>query len=175
MVMRRLLVLLAILGLAGGACSDDDGGRTAVSTSTAAPTTVATALDLPDQYACGYGVALGSTDQTVGLFVHVDYENFEIDRPPTEGGAIGGDTWVGELEQGTDLFANWCTDLITDPQAQVDDTIPVTSGTIELVDVPSDGGCGESATIELRDVELADGQTVPDTTVDADGWGCFPG
>jgi hypothetical protein len=175
---RRLLLALTVVLVGGVACSDGGGGAAATSsTSLAVTTTVVppSAGDLSDPYACGFGVALGNPAQTTGLFVHVDYERTSIDDVPTEGGRIGDGEWVGELRRGSDLFANWCTDVIVDPQAIEEETVSVTGGTIELVGASADLACGDPITVELRDLQLADGQTLPDATFDAEGWGCFAG
>jgi hypothetical protein len=162
--MRRAIVLLVVL-LA--ACSDD-GGETAVTTTEPpGPTTSVVPPELSEHYACGYGVAVGSPDQTAGLFVY----GIEAD-PPTETD-LASDAWYADYRTGTNLFANWCTDLITDPQAEFDEGIQVTGGTIELVDVPE--ACGPPATVELHDVVLADGRELGNFTVEATGWACFAG
>jgi hypothetical protein len=170
--MRRLLLLLPLLVLV--ACSDD-GDTAAPATTATTPTTSTTVggdvdLVLTEDYACGYGVAVGSEDQTVGLFVHsVDHD------PTTPGGEIGGGEWEGELRTGTDLFANWCTDVIFEPEAEVDETVALASGTIELDTPPEVDSCNHRVDARLRDLVLEDGRDLANLDVAAIGWGCVPG
>ncbi len=170
--MRRPLLVLAVLVLVGGACSDDgDEARlTETTVTTTVTTTSSPGVELVDSYACGHGVAIGSADQTVGLFAYADGE---LSEPlPTD---LSSRPWVAELRRGQDLFANWCTDLVSDPQAEIDERLAVVSGTIEVgADLDADF-CSERVTAELHDVVVEGRIELGDLTIDASGWGCFPG
>jgi hypothetical protein len=164
--MRRL-ALLALLVLS--ACGDDEATVPSTTARSSPSTTEVSDLGLTEPYACGFGVALGAPDQAVGLFVHLADQAIV----PTDVDLVGAG-WDAELRQGTDLFANWCTDVIVDPVAEVEDVVAVVGGTVEL-EVGEGRGCPRSVTAELHDVELADGRLLGDLTVTASGWGCIPG
>lgn len=134
---------------------------------------------LTEQYGCGFGFYLGSSDETAGLFVH--FEDFEAAQagqvPPSS--ELAGEAWRAQLQFGSDLFANWCDDVLEPDEStpEIDETWDVT-GTIDIIDLADPGGCGP-ATARLGDVEARspDGEvaTLGDFDVVNEFWGCFAG
>lgn len=135
---------------------------------------VATA-QLTEMWGCGYGFHASDAGQTVGLQLWTD-------APPADGATVvlPDPAWDAELQVGERLFANWCTDLPTEPDPQVDETWPVVGGTMVVTVPPGPGLCSRStatATITGLTVEAPDGGTVTltDLALTNDGWGCFAG
>ncbi|HEU4894285.1 MAG TPA: hypothetical protein VFT85_00485, partial [Acidimicrobiia bacterium] len=96
--------------------------------------------ELTEEYGCGYGFYASNPEQTVGLFI--EFSDFEAaangDVPDTS--ALDDGTWNARLEFGTDLFANWCDDVLEpgEPTPQVGETWQLT-GTIEIDQLPPPG------------------------------------
>lgn len=132
--MKRTLLALVAMALIAG-CGSDDGGAT--------PTP-----ELTEQYACGYGFYASNPEQTVGLFI--EFSDFEAARngdiPETS--QLDEDTWNARLEFGTDLFANWCDDVLEpgEPTPEVGETWQL-SGTIEIDELPASGQGRAAATL----------------------------
>jgi len=129
--MRRTLIAVALLSLA--ACSTSSTPENP---------------ELTEQYACGYGFYASNVEQTVGLFI--GFSDFEAaqsgDVPETS--QLDDDIWQAELRFGTDLFANWCDDVLEpgEPTPEVGETWQL-SGTIEIDELPSTGQGPASATL----------------------------
>ncbi|HYF46055.1 MAG TPA: hypothetical protein VD926_07580 [Acidimicrobiales bacterium] len=175
--MRRLLLPLAVLGLAGGACSDGAPEAAGSTAATTAPTTTTAvrpgALDLTEEWGCGGVLALSTRDEATALFVHVDFDRVWLDE--AEPGPLVGGDWVAELRSGSNLFANWCTDVITEPFTEVEATVPVEAGSIEVTRGGVRQHCGGPFVAQLHDVRLADGRRLGDLTVHTRRWGCVQG
>lgn len=109
--------------------------------------------ELTEQYGCGYGFYASNVEQTVGLFI--GFSDFEAaqsgDVPETS--QLEDDTWQAELRFGTDLFANWCDDVLEpgEPTPEVGETWQL-SGTIEIDELPP-AGQGGPASATLTEVE----------------------
>lgn len=136
--------------------------------------------ELSETYSCQYGFYLGNVSQTVGLFV--TYQDYEAAQQGdiTMTSDIDGDVWKAELQFGSNLFANWCDDVLEadEPRSEVDMTWDV-SGVIEVTEL-DDSGCGRgSARASLSDLIATDseGETIelPDLQVENEAWGCIPG
>lgn len=135
--MRRTLIAIALLSLA--ACSSS-GSTPEIP-------------ELSEQYGCGYGFYASNVEQTVGLFVvFSDFDAAESGNIP-ETSQLNGDTWDAEIRFGTDLFANWCDDVLEpgEPTPEYGETWQV-SGTIEVHELPP-AGRGGPASATLTDVE----------------------
>jgi len=162
--MRKAIVLLGAL-VALSACSGgDDAGPEPV--------------DLTVEYPCGFGFYASNEDQTTGMLL--TYRDFD--------GAWAGNVarsgqieaaWDAQLQYGTDLFANWCDDVLepNEPTPEVDTTWAIT-GEIEVVELPAAGVCG-TATAQLHDV-VAMGPAdqmleLGELTITNPSWGCFAG
>jgi hypothetical protein len=146
-----------------------------------APAVTVEASALVDDYGCGYGFAKGNTDQTLGLIISFngDYVPGGPDvSTPLE---LASDDWYAAIQTGTDLFANWCDDVIEvdEPTPIVDETWAVVAGTLAVTSgTPTDcGGGAVAATLTGAVAESADGEqvTLDDIELTNTGWGCFAG
>ena len=121
--------------------------------------------DLTRTYGCGYGFWLGNGDHTVALRLEFA---FPLDAPDTytpHGTATLPDSsWSGRLFFGTDLYSNWCDDVIEDDEPTPVETgsMPITGGTITWILAPRifDGGPAAIAVDDLEATTL-DGESVP--------------
>jgi hypothetical protein len=167
-----------------GGCSDDDAGSPVSTTTTSPPTTTTTAPEavgatLTEDWGCGYGFAAGNPEQTVGLVIQLS-ERLAVDqgRLPAHTD-LAGDSWDAVLREGEHLFANWCNDVIIDPQADVSAELPVVEGTLEITSGRLGQQCPLTVEAQLTGVVALgeDGQRVDvgDLTVGNESWGCFAG
>jgi hypothetical protein len=133
-------------------------------------------------WGCGYGFRISDEAQTTTLAIeHPD--SFE---PPLAAGdtftvELPDPAWQVEARLGTDLYANWCNDVVVAgaPEPKVAETWTAVSGTLEVEVHQPD--CGNShAEVEATDLVLEDpdGERValdePVWIVNT-GWGCFAG
>lgn len=131
------------------------------------------------QHDCGYGFYVGTEDQTAGLFVDfTDFEAAQAGAVPDVSQLSTG-AWRADLQFGSDLFANWCDDVLEpdEPTPEIEEVWDLT-GTIEINQLPPAGECGR-ATGRLTDV-VAHGPddetlTLGDLDVTNEFWGCFAG
>jgi hypothetical protein len=170
------LAVATVAALALVACGDDGGGP---SERFGSPPT-STDLELTEDWGCGYGFAAGNADQTVGLVIRLS-DDLVTDqaRLPAEMD-LAGDAWEAEVRQGSDLFANWCSDVIEEPEADVDEVLPVVAGTLEITSGQlTQSGSDEPVVAELTGVvaESEDGEELElgDLTVTNGSWGFFAG
>jgi hypothetical protein len=116
---------------------------TATTTTTSLPsTTVSTSLPpLVDDYGCGRGFWIGSSDQTVGLFV------FFTNTPAVS--SLPAHGWHAEVWTGHDLFATWCDPDVdpAGPRAVVDERWRVVAGSIIVVEMPGSGEWGPAGAL----------------------------
>ena len=162
--MRKGIVLFGVL-VALTACSgDDESGPEQV--------------ELTEEYACGFGFYAGNQDQTTGLMI--SYRDFDGAWAGTvaRSGQLDA-AWDADLQFGTDLFANWCDDVLEEgePTPEVEAAWSV-SGQMEVTELPPAGQCGQ-AVARLTDL-VATGpadQTLDlgDLTITNTAWGCFAG
>ncbi len=144
-------------------------------------------LDLVVDHGCGYGFATSTADQTAGLslfwtngFDASTLRPFGLDE--TGSVALPSVGWEGELWIGTDLFANWCDDVV-----EVDEPVPsiverwtVVSGVLTF-DEPD--GLVEFATAPVTatlsgvTIESAGGEQreLADINLTNPAWGFFAG
>ena len=144
-------------------------------------------IDAPDlsqvseSYPCGYGFQAGSPDQTVGIFLYPS----DFPRTPEEAAIaeidLPNEDWVAVVAQGSDLFSNWCDDVMEPgeptPYRAAEHTIVAGHLSITSAEGPFDCG-GVPVTAELTDLVIeVDGERVElgDITITNDGWGCFAG
>ena len=123
------------------------------------PVPVLDPADLTVAHPCGTGFQLGTPDQRAGLFI----------RPTTESANVSGThsladgTWRGTVRLGSDLFANWCDDVLEpdEPRSVTLEEWPVVEGAIDVV-LPPDGEWGPATLAGTGLVaERPDGQRVP--------------
>lgn len=164
--MKVTLWLLALLAMACGS----------VMPARLAPEDLPAPTDLTEEWGCGHGFWVGDPEQTQALRF-----SYRGEGPPKEIVELPHPDWDGVLELGTDLFANWCDDVI-----ETDEPTPVThwsleivSGGLELVgEVPEDYSGGSLAVVASDlGVEMPDGQVVPlgSMEITNPNWGFFAG
>lgn len=146
---------------------------------TQAPSTRAVATaDLTEMWGCGYGFHASNPEQTVALRFTA-----ATSAPPSSRTAeLPDPAWEAEVVTGTDLYANWCDDVIEpdEPTPVIDGTFPVVGGTIAVTAPTPNVGCGDAeatAVITGLEVRAPDGATLGlgDLTVTNPSWGCFAG
>jgi hypothetical protein len=137
------------------------------------------APNLTEQYDCGFGFYAGNTDQTVGLIItYADFAAAQNGNVP-ETSQLTDEVWQAELQFGSDLFSNWCDDVLEpfEPTPEVTETWHV-SGKIEIVELPS-AGQGGAATALLTGMAAQgpDGETLSldDMEIVNEFWGTFAG
>lgn len=108
---------------------------------------------------CGRGFQIGTPDQRAALLL----------RPSSDEGPQPGQhdlrdgDWRGTVRIGSDLFANWCDDVLEpdEPRSVTLEEWPVVEGTIDVV-LPPDGEWGPATLTGTGLVaERPDGQRVP--------------
>jgi hypothetical protein len=186
-VMKRSVTALAATALVISApvlaaCGGDDTTSTPAATGdpvpveTDPPAAALSLADLTEPYGCGFGFQVGNPDQTAGLFIT---SGAGFGEPPTVDTVdlATDDAWTARIDLGADLFANWCDDVIEmgEPEPQVDETLEVVAGTLELsVDVSGVVATAHATALVARDaagVEYALG----DITIENTAWGMFAG
>ena len=178
-----LIATLFVTACSAGSASisPDETSTTSLETTTTTPTktTQVEAVTLTETYGCGYGFYMSNADQTVGLFLSLDYELGLNDEVPMKSN-LADEIWEAELRFGKDLFSNWCDDVIEDdePVPLVDESWTV-SGRIRMKDLPDPGGCRGPATAVARSLTAKgpNGETLSLGALDLtnSSWGCFAG
>ena len=134
-----------------------------------------------DHYGCGHGFAIGSDGQDLGLTIHFagDYSEGGPDvSSPVEWPNAD---WVGEVWVGSDLFSNWCNDMVleTDPVPAIAQSWTIVHGVLNVSTTSGVDCDGTTVTGELTDAVLrseAGEELALDTlSLRNDAWGCFAG
>lgn len=182
--MRTRLLSLAsvtLLVAALGACGSDDEGEGKRGTDTGGPASAPGLADveLTTDLGCGFGFARADDAGETVLSIYALAELDEVTRTvvfPDSG-------WEASVNVGEHLDANWCTDVIEEPQADVRETWEIVEGTLTFVGkLPSadwEVGDVHEATAELTGVVVAneDGEQVElgDYTLTNTSWGFLAG
>ncbi|WP_183096372.1 hypothetical protein [Nocardioides stalactiti] len=176
--MLSLTVLLPAMLVVLTACGDDDdGGAKGVDQ----PAVAGPAFELTEDLGCGFGFARADAagETLLTLFHQSDASPIprSVDLP-----AAG---WEAQLTVGTNLTANWCNDVIEEPQAEVEETWEVVEGTLTFADEVPPADWDEAQTTEqpveaeLRGVvvESPDGERVElgDIPLSNSSWGFLAG
>lgn len=162
----RIRTIVIALGVAAVACAP------AGSTGPESP-------DLDEEHGCGYGFYLGNASQTAGLLLdYVDRAGAGV-GDVVKSARLSDRAWQAELRFGSDLFANWCDDVIEpeEPEPVIDEVWRV-SGQIHVTGLPPAGRCGPaSATLSDLVARNAEGEVISlgDLEVENEAWGCFAG
>jgi hypothetical protein len=162
--MKSALVVMSV-AIALTACSETDA-------SSEAP-------ELTEEYGCGFGFYVGDADQTTGLFVFYEDMSGAMAGDVVETADLPSESWRAVLDEGSDLFANWCDDVLEpdEPTPEVVETWEV-SGSIEVLSLPEAGQCGP-ATARFTDLVATDSQgatmSLGDLEVTNEAWGCLAG
>ena len=94
---------------------------------------------LQDDYPCGFGFAKGNSTQTLALIVYSQGGYSETGPDVSSPIEFPNDDWVGELHTGSDLFANWCDDVMEEgePIPEVHEVWTVVAGTLTVTETDS--------------------------------------
>jgi hypothetical protein len=111
---------------------------------------------LTEEWPCGFGFFAGNPAETTALRIYLDGSEVtetEIDLPHPD--------WSAVLVHGTNVYANWCDDVVTpaEPTPVEHESLTIIGGHLSIVgDVPEPFGGGE-LTVAATDlmVELGDG------------------
>lgn len=170
------LVPLSLLVAALGACGSDDGDGGGGGTDTGAAGLGS--VELTDDLGCGYGFSVTDEKQETLLSIHRSADAGKVTQSVT----LPDSGWEAEVRVGTDLAANWCSDVIEQPEATVDETWEIVEGTLEFVGKvpPVDGSVADQPVrAELTGVVVAspDGERVElgDLSLANESWGFFAG
>ena len=120
----RILTLLptALLVAVLGACGEDEPGT---ASGGGGVDSDPAAAELTEDWDCGFGLARSDEEQASMLRI---FHNGE--RRIARSVALPDPAWDAELLVGTHLAANWCTDVIEQPEAEVEETWTVVDGTL---------------------------------------------
>jgi len=159
-----MVVLVVGLSLVAGCGSDGEE-------STPTP-------ELTEQYGCGYGFYASNPEQTVGMFI--EFSDFEAaaDGDVPSMSQLEDGTWRAHLKFGTDLFANWCDDVLEpgEPTSEVGETWQLT-GTIEVDELPQTGQGPASATLTGVEARGPNNELIAfePFEIENEFWGSFAG
>jgi hypothetical protein len=137
---------------------------------------------LTDDYGCGYGFAAGNRDQTLALIIN-PHGGSGDGADVTSAVVFPADDWTAEIVVGTDLFSNWCDDLIEpgEPTTVIEQRWPLVEGSL-VVDANASGpGCdGTVVNGLLREAvaESPSGERIDlpsELTLENTAWGCLAG
>lgn len=122
-----IAVFVPVLVVLLAACGDEDegGGR---GLDPGSPDAGLAKVELTEHLGCGFGFAVTDDAQEALLSVHHLGGDARVDRTVT----FPDPAWQAEVRVGTDLAANWCTDVIEEPQAEVEQTWKVVEGTLRF-------------------------------------------
>lgn len=121
--------------------------------------------DLPDletlteEWGCGFGFWVSDPDQTASL--RIAY----IGNGRPSSATLPSPDWDVQLIEGTDLFANWCDDVLEEgePTPEILRELPVARGALEIVGEPPEPFSGAPLTVRASGlaVELPSGDVAP--------------
>lgn len=151
------------------------------STEPSEPTPTIDPAGLTESWGCGYGFRMSDPDQTRAVVIEWQGDMGSAAEIPMSV-ELPADGWRAEIQTGSDLFSNWCNDVVMPdlPTPVVTDTWVITDGTLTITGATTDpcGGAGE-VTAVLADAVATDdeGATVAldELTLVNDTWGCFAG
>ncbi len=121
--LASLSVLVALLG----ACGDEDDGN-GRGLDPGSPGSGLATVELTEHLGCGFGFAISDEAQETLLSIRHTGDDAPVGRTVT----LPDPVWSAEVRVGTDLAANWCTDVIEEPEAEVAETWEVIEGTLRF-------------------------------------------
>lgn len=135
------------------------------------------ATDGLQDWDCGHAFTIGTPDQELRLSLWFDGAPAgTVPEPGTH--ELGGD-WTGELVAGSDLFAQWCDDVMEPDEPEVVETAEWdVEGTVTWQLEEGEGECPSVATASLTDARVVvDGEAVPiaDFVLHNEYFGCVAG
>lgn len=171
--MKRVILTASIL-IAFTAC----GSPEAVTSTSVEPasSSVPDLATLTEEWGCGNGFYVGNPGQTSALrlqFTGDELTETEIDLPDP--------AWSAVLIHGTNLYANWCDDVIeaNEPTPREHETISIAGGHLSIVGEIPEPFTGGTLVVEATDLEVVrpDGTTavLGDITITNRAWGVFAG
>lgn len=131
---------------------------------------------LTEEWGCGHGFFISDPDQTVTLrlsYLGEGDPTREVDLPDPD--------WEARLIEGTDLYANWCDDVIeADEPTPVEHwSLELTGGHLRVVGALPEPFSGGRLSVEATDlvVELPDGTEARWGSIEITNpmWGFFAG
>lgn len=169
-----VLALVLLTGLTLTACGDDDDGGETTTSFTSLEN-----VEWREDLGCGFGFGTVDGAEHFRLTVH---------RTGDRAGALPravqlpDPAWDAEVVAGKHLAANWCNDLVTEPEAEVAKTWQVVEGTLTFegdippLDTPS-SPLDVRAKLTGIVVEDADGErtAMADVVLHNGVWGFFAG
>lgn len=171
------LIPVVLMAPAFGACGSDNGG----SREDDHRTPELSAAELTDDLGCGYGFARVNEEGTTLLILWADPDATTTPRTVS----FPDSKWNAEVRVGTNLVSNWCTDVIEEPQAEVEETWQVVEGTLTFEGKlppfrwPEDSQVTQPVVAELTDVVVQgpDGERVDlgDIPLRNESWGFLAG
>lgn len=170
-----LLVAAAVLSVVLAGCGVGDLGATQPTDGKQVATRLAT--EGLEDWGCAYAFTVGTLDQETRLSLWFDGSpGGAAPEPGTS--ELGGD-WTGELVAGSDLFAQWCDDVIGADEPEVVEVAEWdVEGTLTWQLEEGDGRCPSVASATLTDAAVTtDGEAVPigDVEFRNEAFGCFAG
>lgn len=172
-----VLVLVPVLVLSAVLAGCGSTGPGSARTTGPAPDP---SIELTRSGGCGEAHLWAATeDGTVVVTVSVEVPRLSTREPVVIDVDVSDPAVEAVLLRGhADLTRNLCVDLL-DPEAEPDETVPLTAGTGEVVigPIPTDvGACGHvTGTLDLTAVEAGDGTRIGTVTAETDSIGCFAG
>jgi hypothetical protein len=161
---RTMLVLIVGLSLIAGCGSYGEE-------STPTP-------ELTEQYGCGYGFYASNPEQTVGMFIEFSDFDAAANGDVPASAELDDGTWRAELQFGSDLFANWCDDVLEpgEPTPEIGETWQLT-GTIEIDQFPPTGQGPASAMLSGVEATGPNNELIAfeDFEIVNEFWGSFAG
>ncbi len=118
------------------------------------------ATDGMRDWGCGHAFTVGTMDQDTRLSLWFDGTSGDLPEPGTH--ELGAD-WTGELVAGSDLFAQWCDDVMEPDEPEVVEAAEWdVEGTLTWRLDRGDGQCPSVAAASLTDASIVvDGEAVP--------------
>lgn len=134
------------------------------------------ATDGTRDWGCGHGFTLGTMEQDTRLSLWFDGTSGDLPEPGTH--ELGAD-WTGELVAGSDLFAQWCDDVMEPDEPEVVEAAEWdVEGTLTWQLERGDGQCPSVAAATLTDASVVvDGEAVPIAAIEFrnEHFGCVAG
>lgn len=133
--------------------------------------------EMTETYGCGYGFWIGNPSQTAALrFQYLGDDGRAVDAE------LPDPRWSAELLVGTDLYANWCDDVIgpDEPEPRVTARYEIVGGSIAVIgEPPGEPFQPTELTLEASDLEVrTDASTtepIGDVTIVNSSYGIFAG
>ena len=188
---ETLLALITVLLVAAGCGSDEesDGEPSVAESSATEPASGAAEPDatpwddidlgsLTEAWGCEYALAASDDEQTIGVVLRAPTGTFDagavIDLADAD--------WRGEITLGTNLFSEWCTSLLDDPERRptIAAEAAVSGGTLTFTSAADGDGCGGPdvrASVDGLEITTDDGAMIVlgSLALRSPLWGCPAG